>query len=57
MDKCKWTPDEDGAYDTECWNRFELMHGTPKENHMEYCPYCGKQIDEEAKTTKNIPGS
>ena len=44
MSSCKWTPDEDGIYDTECSNRYEIMDGTPTENHMEYCTYCGKQL-------------
>ena len=58
MAKCKWTPDENGIYDTECGQRFEITEGTPKENHMKYCPYCGKQLDdEEAETTEDIPGS
>lgn len=47
MDKCKWTQDEDGIYDTDCNNRFEFIGGsTPKENSFEYCPYCGKPLKE-----------
>lgn len=45
LGKCFWTQDEDGIYDTDCDNRFELLAGTPKDNRMKYCPYCGKLID------------
>lgn len=41
---CLWTQDEGGIYDTGCNNRFELVAGTPKDNKMKYCPYCGKLI-------------
>ena len=57
MAKCQWTQDEDGAYDTECGNKYEITNGTPKENRMKYCTYCGKQLDEATETTKDIPGS
>ena len=49
MDSCKWTPDENdinNIYDTECGQRFEITEGTPKDNHMNFCTYCGKQLDE-----------
>jgi len=54
MAKCKWTPDEDGIYDTGCGNRYELMHGTPKENDMNYCLYCGKKLDEETELHREL---
>lgn len=38
--KCKWKPDEDGIYDTECGGRFEFEEGGPKENRTKYCQYC-----------------
>jgi len=45
MKKCKWTHDEFAdCWDTECGEAFCLMEGTPKDNKMKYCPYCGKQI-------------
>ena len=47
MDKCKWTYDEDmDCWEAECDNLFSLMEGTPKENKMKYCPYCGKLIQQ-----------
>lgn len=42
---CKWTEDENGAYDSECNNKFEFLGGSsPEENGFIYCPYCGKKI-------------
>ena len=44
--ECVWTEDEDGAWDTHCGNRFLIIDGTPTENDMAFCPYCGKAIVE-----------
>jgi len=43
---CIWTEDENGIYQTECWNAFELNDGTPADNGMVYCCYCGNLIKE-----------
>ena len=44
---CKWTHDDnDGLYGTECGNAFEINDGTPKENQMAFCCYCGGTIKE-----------
>jgi len=43
---CKWTYDENGAWDTECGNRFEITEGTPHENNMHFCAFCGKRLEE-----------
>ncbi|MCF7811586.1 hypothetical protein K9N50_11425 [bacterium] len=44
---CDWTEDVDsGAWETACGNIFELTEGTPLENGMEYCAYCGKKLRE-----------
>ena len=45
-DKCEWTQNEDGIWETACGNMFEVMEGTPHENQMNYCPYCGKYLVE-----------
>ena len=45
-DKCEWAQDEDGAWDTQCCNRFEINEGTPADNDMAYCCYCGKPIEQ-----------
>lgn len=44
--KCGWTQDENGAWETECGNMFEVTDGTPYENDMKFCPYCGKALAE-----------
>lgn len=42
---CEWKEDEDsGAWETECGKMFEIIDGTPLENKMVYCPFCGKVI-------------
>ena len=32
------------AYETECEHAFCIIEGTPKDNDIKYCPYCGKEI-------------
>lgn len=47
--KCKWTQEagyDDQCYHTSCGNAFYMNDGTPKENDMEYCCFCGEEIDE-----------
>lgn len=46
-DVCTWTEDEDGNWETGCDQIFVLIEGTPKQNGMNYCCYCGKRIVEE----------
>lgn len=41
---CGWQEDENGDNETDCGNVFSLISGTPPENDMKYCPYCGKLI-------------
>lgn len=54
-DKCNWTynnpwGDDDCDYwETECGGLFQITEGTPKDNKMGYCPYCGRLILEESK--------
>ena len=43
VDYCKWEEDED-CWKTECGNKFELTEGTPQDNEMKYCPFCGRKI-------------
>lgn len=47
---CRWTEDGDFDYSegwgTECGNSFILAAGTPAENDMKYCCYCGRPLVE-----------
>jgi len=33
-------------WDTSCHHRFTLNDGTPSENRMKFCCYCGKPLNE-----------
>jgi hypothetical protein len=42
---CSWKhDDEDGAFDTECGNRFQMEDGTPEDNGFRFCTYCGGRL-------------
>lgn len=40
---CAWTLDEpdEGKWDTSCGESFLLLEGTPEDNNMRFCCYCG----------------
>lgn len=38
---CEWRENSDGCWETACGNAFEVSEGTPAENGMKFCPYCG----------------
>jgi len=39
---CIWKyEDNDDYWKTACGNAFQLLEGTPAENGMRFCPYCG----------------
>lgn len=42
---CQWQADSDGNYSTSCGETFTLIDGTPSENCMRYCCYCGKKVN------------
>lgn len=43
---CKWTEDDLGLWNTECENMFVIGDGSPRENKMNFCCYCGKPIEQ-----------
>lgn len=45
---CAWreTWSMHGVYDTDCDMVFELTTGTPADNHMAFCCYCGRKIEQ-----------
>ena len=40
---CHWK-ETDEMWETGCGNAFNLETGTPSDNEMKYCPYCGKLL-------------
>lgn len=47
---CRWTHDEfTDSWDTDCGEKFQFTVGTPRENGMEFCCYCGRPLQEKAE--------
>ena len=44
MKECEWTEDVDGNWETGCGETFVLIEGTPNDNKMSYCCYCGGEL-------------
>jgi hypothetical protein len=51
--KCTWSnsegvdgEDTDTHWSTSCGEEFIITDGTPEDNNMGYCCYCGKPIDQ-----------
>lgn len=42
--RCTWERDDEGNWDTGCGERFCLNDGTPSENSMRFCCYCGGKL-------------
>ena len=41
---CRWSPmnpNENGAWETQCGEAFWFEVGTPTDNNMKFCPFCG----------------
>jgi len=45
-ERCRWADDDDGIWRTECGGAWTLMAGTPTDNGMGWCPYCGRPLVE-----------
>ena len=45
---CVWTENDSGWWETTCQNEFSLTDGSPAENGMNFCPYCGRLLKEQA---------
>lgn len=48
-EKCHWMQDgepESDTWSTACGGMFAITDGTPSENRMRYCCYCGKPLSE-----------
>lgn len=45
---CVWEQNEEGDYRTSCDNCFRIYvldNGTPEENKMKFCCYCGRLLE------------
>lgn len=51
--KCRWEADEDGVYHTDCGEDFVFIDSGPKENHIQFCCYCGKPCKAEPSADMN----
>jgi hypothetical protein len=40
---CEWSDDGE-YYNTQCGGAFHIESGTPADNGMEYCAYCGGKL-------------
>lgn len=45
MKQCTWECDDD-YWSTSCSQQFYIVAGTPSENDMKYCCYCGGELTE-----------
>jgi len=44
-EKCTWVEDSEGEYwNTSCNQAFTLLAGTPVENSIRFCPFCGDEV-------------
>lgn len=44
---CVWSENAEGWWETTCQNEFSLTNGTPEDNGMNFCPYCGHELQEQ----------
>lgn len=49
---CTWTHEnhEGDYWETDCGETFAFIDGGPRENKMQFCPYCGRAL--KAKSLK-----
>jgi hypothetical protein len=56
---CTWKLDEDefdvtDTWNTDCGSAFTVNHGTPHENEMRFCCYCGGILRESKRERSKI---
>lgn len=46
---CLWSraDDDTDVWETKCGHAFTIIDGTPTDNQMAFCCYCGRRVDEE----------
>lgn len=48
--RCVWAEDgEDGPWASSCGHYWQFTDGTPTENDMKFCPFCGKPLEQVAR--------
>ena len=51
---CKWRENEsDMCWDSDCSEKFVFNSDGPKENGFEFCPYCGRVIEQVYETKES----
>ena len=46
IEVCKWHEYDECNWQTDCDNLFCFNEGTPSDNGMNFCCYCGKPLEE-----------
>lgn len=41
---CRWEQNNHDDWETDCGSAFRIIEGTPQDNEMEYCCYCGNPL-------------
>lgn len=42
---CVWMHDQDfDFFDTDCGEAFQFIDGSPKDNGLNFCCYCGRKL-------------
>lgn len=44
--RCRWSADWENNWFTTCGNIHVFFESGPAENRYEFCPYCGKPVDQ-----------
>lgn len=44
FESCVWKEDNDGNWETACGGLFVIETGTPTDNGMDFCCYCGARL-------------
>lgn len=45
METCEWSYSEsEEMWESACGDAWNFEEGTPEDNHMQYCPFCGRKL-------------
>lgn len=53
--QCVWMPEEwpGEAWETSCDGLYQITTGTPEDNGMKFCPFCGGELIEKEREESN----